>query len=95
MIVMSVIINSIVSISISISISIIIIVVLVLLFLLRAEILNVSAADKTTGKSAAQYTIYMADSPDQLQLNTQNNCTIVACALNKTYPINRKHIGVP
>ena len=37
--------------------------------------------------------IYMADSPDQRQLKTQK-CTNVACELNKSYPINRKRIGV-
>ena len=36
---------------------------------------------------------YVADSPDQPQLKTQKY-TIVACELNKTYPINRKNIGV-
>ena len=35
----------------------------------------------------------MADSPDQRQLKTQK-CTHFACEFKKSYPINRKSIGV-
>ena len=35
----------------------------------------------------------MADSSDEPQLKTQK-CTIRACELNNTYPINRRNIGV-
>ena len=36
---------------------------------------------------------YMADSPDQRQLKT-HKWRIVVCELTKTYPINRKNIGI-